>query len=197
MNKSADTATNTDKVYQKPVAGQPVTIPVCTSAKTPSIKVRWCNILKPFYYPASPGVARYSITCLLDPNNPEHEKFIKNLIAMENKEGTDTVLKDDICKNEDGEPVKSGLHLIKFQTKDKVKILKIKDSVAQEVSLSEELPYGSDVIITFDVIRYQQRIANQNPKKGLNFKPKSVTIVSVSTPSNTFQNKETEEEMPF
>jgi hypothetical protein len=198
MNKSTESHPNIDEIYKKPVAGQPIMQPVCTSVRTPVVKVRWCNILKPFHYPKSPSVARYSITCLLDPNNSEHETFIKNLRLMEHKEGTETVLKDDIAKNEHGDPVKSGLHIIKFQTKDPIKVLKRVGKDEREIKIDSELPYGSEVVITFDVIRYQQRILNQDPRKGLNFRPKFVSVVNVASPVTSFTPSQTsEEEAPF
>lgn len=196
MSKPTQAKVTIDKIYQKPIAGQPVTVPVITKAKTPVVKVRWCNIVKPFEYSGvKPQIPRFSITCLFDPNVPADEEFITKLRLMEHNEGTDTVLKDDIVKNELQEPVKSGLHWLKFQTKEKIII--IDGQTKREIDLTEEIPYGSDVIVTFDVVRYSQRLLNAPPKKGLNFKPKIVTIVKSASPINTFQTNEDYEGAPF
>lgn len=67
-----------------------VIMPGC---KTPVLEVKFSNLIKPFFYPNSPNVPRYSITCVIDPI--KNKDFLKSLQDIERAEKVDTILKNE------------------------------------------------------------------------------------------------------
>ena len=157
----------TEKVYKNPAmqAGNPLINSVSTSCKTPILPVKFCNLKRPFFYANSPGIARYSVTCILDPE--KDKEFISAIINIEKKEGVPTLLKSDPDKDEDGE--KSNKILIKFQTKDIVPVYVIGENGKPElIRLEDDLAKGEKISCVYDIIRYTKK--GLKLEHGLSFK---------------------------
>lgn len=152
---------------------QAVTSSVLTGAKTPKLKVKFCNICNPFYYNNSPAIPRYSITCILDPKLDK--AFIDVIKKIESEENSTSVLKEELVRGKnENETMKSGRYLVKFQGKDKVPVyLNKSNGTTIEYRIENELDMDSSVIVLYDVIRY---VKKDTQEKGLNFKPKAVYI---------------------
>jgi hypothetical protein len=171
--------------YEVPKVGQPVTSIIQTDARTPKLKVKFCNIITPFHYPNSPGVPRYSVTCVLDPE--EHRDFIEKIIKLEKKEniiGSQT-LKEDVFKDESGHMVKSGKFNMKFQTRDKIPVVVVKEGFPNTpTEIKNEIVFGDQVVIIFEVMRYTKKGLSSDMNKGISYQPKLVYLypheVSVS-----------------
>jgi len=107
------------QTYTSPKAGQSLITVIASGCKTPIIEVKYSNLIKPFYYPNSPKIPHYSITCIIDP--AEHLEFLEGIHSIEKNEHVDTVIKTDAVKK-NGEFITSGKSVMKFQGKDKIPI---------------------------------------------------------------------------
>lgn len=164
-------------VYQRPVPGQAVTSILLKDAKTPKLKVKFSNVVNEFYYPNSPTVPRWSVTCLLDPET-DHEFIskIENLEAKENIQGSHT-LKDDVYKDRNGQIVKSGKYIMKFQTRDKIPVIVVKPGFPQiPAELKQEIAFGDSVVLVFDIVRYTKKGFSVDLNKGISYQPKMIYL---------------------
>lgn len=184
--------------YKRPVAGQPVNHALHKDIRTPRFKIKFSNIYKPFFYDSTPMVPRYSVTCVIDPDH--HTDFIERLIALETREGVSeaNTLKDEVYKNVEGAMVNTGKHLMKFQAKDKPTIVFPGSNGA---TLTRELVEGDEVIVMFDIVRYNKKNPNGASTKGLSYQPKTIYIyptTPLSVGHSTFsQDTFDENDMPF
>lgn len=160
------------KKYKSPKAGQPLITTITSACKTPILPVKFCNLLKPFYYQNSPNVPRYSITCLVDPE--EHSEFISTIQTIEKNEKVETIIKSEIQKK-DGNSCFSGKLLIKFQGKDKIPVYVIEQEGAKPelIELEDELDEGENVHVVFDVLRYTKKNL-ATAEHGISFKPSCI-----------------------
>lgn len=184
--------------YKRPIPGQPVNNALHKDIRTPKFKIKFSNLYKPFFYDSSPMVPRYSVTCVIDPDT--HLDFIERLIALETREGITeaATLKDEVFKNAEGAMVATGKHLMKFQSKDRPTVIFPEDKSAQ---LTRELVEGDEVIICFDIVRYNKKNPNGPSTKGLSYQPKTIFIyptTQVSYGHSAFnQESFNENDMPF
>lgn len=162
------------KTYKNPTAGTPLISIIASDCKTPTIEIKFSNLLKPFYYPNSPTIARYSITCVFDPNSAK--EFLKGIQTIEKNENVDSIVKNDTIK-QNGELVTSGLVLIKFQSKDKIPVfIQSKKGDLELLELEDELAKGEDVIVNFDILRYTKK-NTMKTEHGLSFKPTQIILI--------------------
>jgi hypothetical protein len=165
----------TQKTYKNPTAGTPLISTISSGCKTPIIEIKFSNLIKPFYYPNSPTIPRYSITCVFDPISAK--EFLKGIQTIEKNEQVDSIIKNDTIK-QDGELVTSGLVLIKFQNKDKIPVfIQSKSGEIEPIELEDELARGEDVIVTFDILRYTKK-NTMKTEHGLSFKPIQITLIA-------------------
>ena len=158
-------------VYKNPTAGTPLISTISTGCKTPILKIKFCNLLRPFYYPNSPTIPRYSVTCIIDAE--EHKEFLKNIQSIEKNESVETIIKNETEKLE-GEYFNTGKLLIKMQGKDKIPVYLDKGGgKKEEVELEDELAKGEDVVVFYDILRYTKKNTTK-AEHGLNFKPTSI-----------------------
>jgi hypothetical protein len=163
------------KVYKNPQAGSPLLSTISSGCKTPVLEIKFCNLIKPFYYPNSPMIPRYSITCLVDPK--EHKEFLDGVKSIEKNEGVDSIIKFD-TKKEDGQTVNTGKLLIKFQSKEIIPVYLKKDNQEEElIELEDELARKEKVIVVYDILRYTKKNTVQT-EHGLSFKPTSILYFS-------------------
>ncbi len=160
------------KVYKNPKVGTPLISTISSGCKTPMINVKFCNLLNPFYYPNSPTVPRYSITCVVSPQ--EHSEFIGGLQAIEANEKVESIIKID-SEKKGNERLTTGNLLIKFQSKEKIPIYVQTNSNSNPdlIELEDELARGEKVIIVYDILRYTKKYS-ANVEHGLSFKPTSI-----------------------
>src|ERR1700677_455677 len=109
----------TKKTYKSPQAGKPLISSVMSGVSTPLLEIKFCNLIKPYYYRNSPTIARYSVTAFIDPI--EHKEFIKMIQGIEKAEDVESVFKHDTEK-EGSEYVETGKLLIKFNSKDLIPV---------------------------------------------------------------------------
>lgn len=158
-------------VYKNPTAGTPLISTISSGCKTPVLEVKFCNLVKPFYYPNSPKIARYSVTCVIDPI--EHKDFLDSLLMIEQREGVETIIKHETEK-QDKELVNTGRCLIKFQGKDQINIFSQKDPDQLEAMfLEDEFAKGEKIMIIYDILRYTKKNSFKT-EHGLSFKPISI-----------------------
>lgn len=153
-------------VYRKPQSGQPLISTISTGCKTPLLEVKFCNLVKPFYYPNSPTIPRYSVTCLADPT--EHKDFILGIQTIENNENVETIIKNDTVKK-DGQYVTTGKVIIKFQSKDMIPVF-VND---EQIILEDEFSRGEKISILYDILRYTKK-NTMKVEHGISFKPSRV-----------------------
>lgn len=181
-------------IYQRPVAGQAVTSIIFQNAKTPRVKVKFSNVVNPFRYPNSPTIDRWSITTIFHPD--KHFEFIGQIEKLEAKEDIkdSQTLKDDVIKDREGQIVKSGNFIMKFQTRDKIPVIVMKPGFPQvPAELKQEIAFGDEVIILFDVLRYTKKGLASDANKGVSYQPKMIYLY----PFEGEQNAPTEEHTPF
>lgn len=155
-------------VYKSPKAGQSLITTIASGCVTPLLEVKYSNLIKPFYYPNSPKIPRYSITCISDPK--EHKEFLDGILSIEKNEKVETVIKNDtVRKNND--IVNSGKACVKFQGKEKIPIYLIEDGKEIEIQLEDEFAQGEKICVFYDIMRYTKKNISQEPEYGLNFKP--------------------------
>lgn len=160
-------------VYKNPVAGQPLLSTISSGCKTPIIEVKFSNLIKAFYYPNSPTIPRYSITCVIDPS--EQKEFIKGIQSIERNEGVDSVIKNETVK-EKGELINTGNILLKFQSKDIIPVYIMreeKESKPEEIELEDELAKGERVVVEYDILRYTKK-NTMKTEHGLSFRPTAI-----------------------
>lgn len=146
--------------YNKPVAGRSLTNTIVNGFKTPKIKVRFSNVVHPFFYANAPEMPRYSLTCVLDAE--ENKKFIEQVLEIERREGTPTQFKNELKKQEDGSHIETGNHLLKFQLRENVPVMKIVGNRQPEpVKMTDEFPSGAVVEVVFDITRYVNKMTNK------------------------------------
>lgn len=154
---------------------------------SPVLKVKYCSLAKPFFYPSSPNIPRYSVTCILDP--VKDKEFLKVIREIEEKDKIDNSLKDDTQKDrETGEVSTTGRYLIKFSGKEKIPVSYVKnDKALSPDMLVEELKYGTECSVIFDVVQFTKK---DTKEKGLSFQASMVYV---------HDNKPVaeDEEMPF
>jgi len=177
-------------MYQAPVAGKALTSVVVQGLRTPILRAKFCNNQKPFYYPNSPQIPRYSITCLVDPE--ADAEFIKTISSIEKRENSaQTVLKADITKN-DGGFVNTGLCLLKFNDKKPIVVVQRIGEELSPYSSHEDLPMGSEVMIDFDIIRYTKKGSSE---VGLSLRPSLITLIVKKTQPQSISHEEYNEEI--
>ena len=145
-----------------------VIMPGC---KTPVLEVKFSNLIKPFFYPNSPNVLRYSITCVIDPI--KNKDFLKSLQDIERAEKVDTILKNESEKSGDFH-ANTGKILVKFQSKMKIPTYVIEgEGKPEEIDLQDELAKGEKIYIMYDVLRYTKK-NSMKTEHGLSFKPTAI-----------------------
>ena len=81
------------QVYKNPQPGTPLISTISSGCKTPVLDIKFSNLIRPFYYPNSPTIPRYSVTCIVDPDI--HKKFLHGIQTIEKNEKVDTIIKND------------------------------------------------------------------------------------------------------
>ena len=168
------------QVYKNPKIGQPLISVISTGCKTPILKVKFCNLFKPYYYANSPTIPRHSLTCVVDPE--EHKEFLKGIQTIEKNESVETIIKNETIK-EGTEHHLTGNVLIKFQSKDIIPIFVI-ESVKHEdgsgyidepcpIELEDELAGGEEVMVEYDILRYTKK-NTMKTEHGISFKPSKI-----------------------
>lgn len=129
---------------------------------SPFIRVQKTHIVTPYVYPGS-DVPRYGIVVEIEPEEEEQEGFLKQLEELATAEGVETIGHTD-----------EGLIFIKFQSKEPFPIcIEDPEQDAPEIELEDEIPYGTNVRIEFDLNLYYN---TSTRKKGFNFCPKKVIL---------------------
>lgn len=163
------------QVYKNPQAGQPLMSTISTGCKTPLLEVKFCNLVKPYYYANSPTIPRHSVTCVVDPEI--HKEFLKAIQTIEKNEKVETIIKNETVK-EGNEHLNTGKVLIKFQSKDliPVYIADKEDTVnrdPQQLELEDELAKGEKIMVVYDILRYTKK-NTMKIEHGLSFKPSCI-----------------------
>lgn len=130
---------------------------------SPFIRVQKTHIVTPYVYPGS-DIPRYGIVVEIEPDDEDQATFLKKLEELATAEGVETIGHTD-----------EGLIFIKFQTKEAFPIC-IEDPEEEEppeIELSDEIPYGTNLKIEFDLNLYYNTTTR---KKGFNFCPKKVIL---------------------
>jgi hypothetical protein len=159
------------QVYTNPTAGQQLMRTLISGCKTPVLEIKYCNLIHAFYYQNSPTVPRYSITCLVDPE--EHKEFLKGIQAIEKNEKVDTIIKTETVK-EGNESFSTGKVLIKFQSKELIPVYIQRDNgEAEPIELGDELARGERVMVVYDILRYTKKNTSETVH-GISFKPSCI-----------------------
>jgi len=163
------------QVYKNPKAGQPLISTISSGCKTPLLEIKFCNLLNPFYYPNSPTIPRYSITCLVDPI--EHKEFLKGVQTIEKNEMVDTIIKNDYVK-EGGEHLTTGKVTLKFQSKDLIPVYLgeedyLKNDGRSPIDLEDEIARGEKIMVVYDILRYTKK-NTMKIEHGISFKPSCI-----------------------
>lgn len=163
-------------VYQRPIPGQPVTSILVKDARSPKLKVKFSNVFNPFFYPNSPTVPRWSITCLVCPDkDSQFAQFIQDL--EEREKIKESSLKEDVLKDRDGQIVKTGQYQIKFQTRDKIPVIVCKPGFPQiPAEIKQEIAFGDRAEVVFDVMRYTKKGVSMDMNKGISYQPKLIYL---------------------
>ena len=173
--KKEKTEEKEKKIYKNTQKSSPLLVTISSGCKTPLIQVKFSNLVKPFYYPNSPSIPRYSVTCTFDAL--ANEQFIKNLQVIEENEGVESILKFD--KESDSENPRM---LVKFQTKNIVPIFiqfppsPISEELNSEpelIQLEDEFAKNEDIIVVYDILRYTPKFSQGN-QHALSFKPTAI-----------------------
>lgn len=163
----------TRQVYKNPKPGQPLISTISSGCKTPILEVKFCNLVNPFRYPNSPTVPRYSVTCVIDPQ--EHKEFLKGIQTIEKDEKVESILKNETVKEND-EHLTTGKVLIKFQTKDIIPVYmggEFPRGEVPTVELEDELARGEKILIVYDILRYTKK-NTMKTEHGISFKPSCI-----------------------
>lgn len=165
--------TQVRKVYKNPQPGQPLITTISSGCKTPLLEVKFCNLVNPFRYPNSPTVPRYSVTCVIDPD--QHKEFLKGIQTIEKDEKVETVIKNETVKENDN-VVNTGKVLLKFQSKDIIPVYmggEYPKGEAPPVELEDELARGERIVIIYDILRYTKK-NTMKTEHGISFKPSCI-----------------------
>lgn len=158
-------------VYKVPETGQPLITTISSGCKTPLLRVKFCNLLNPYYYPNSPTIARYSITCLVDPD--EHRDFLEGIQTIEKNENVDSIIKNETAK-EDRERVNTGMLLVKFQGKNQIPVYVVRGKEEPiAVALEDEFAADEKVMVIYEILRYTKK-NSMKAEHGISFKPLSL-----------------------
>ena len=165
--------TENTETYRNVPAGKALISVICSGCKTPVLEVKFCNLVKPYYYQNSPDIPRYSITCLVDTD--EHKEFLEGLQKIEKNEKVESIVKFDTKKIK-GEVVTTGKVLIKFQSRDMIPVYrKNENGEPIIVTLEDELSKDEKVMVIYDILRYTKKNSAKN-EYGLSFKPSCVYL---------------------
>lgn len=156
------------KTYKNPQAGQPLISTISSGCKTPLLEVKFCNLIKPFYYANSQNIPRYSVTCLVDP--AINKDFLKGIQTIETNEKVDSIIKNETIKEEDGERYTTGKVLIKFQSKEIIPVFLGDDYKEAPMELEDEFAKGEMIVVIYDILRYTKK-NTMTVEHGLSFKP--------------------------
>jgi hypothetical protein len=163
--------TQARQVYKNPQPGQPLITTISSGCRTPVVEVKFCNLIKPFYYPNSPTVPRYSVTCVIDPET--HKEFLKGIQTIEKNEKVESIIKNETVK-EGNEHLTTGKVLIKFQSKDVIPVYLAVNTPKGEqpplVELEDELARGEKIMVIYDILRYTKK-NTMKTEHGISFKP--------------------------
>ena len=168
---------STKQVYKNPSTGVPLISTISTGCKTPVLEVKFCNLVQPYYYANSPTIPRYSVTCVVDPD--QHKEFLRGVQTIENNEKVDSILKNDTAKS-NGEILTTGKVNIKFQSKDKITVYAVTKTESGEIAteteqldLEDELARGEKIMVVYDILRYTKKNTLKT-EHGLSFKPSCI-----------------------
>jgi hypothetical protein len=163
--------------FQGPPTGKPLISTISAECKTPVLEIKYSNIIMPFYYPNSPNIPRYSVTCYAEP--VKHKNFLASIQAIEKNEGVASILKADY-KKEEGELVTTGKVIVKFQTKDHIPIFIEEDGEVVPYDLKEELQRGEKISVVYDILRYTKK-NSLDTEHALSFKPTAIYYYPTET----------------
>lgn len=161
--------TQARQTYRNPQPGQPLITTISSGCRTPILEVKFCNLLKAFYYPNSPTVPRYSVTCAVDPE--AHKEFLKGIQTIEKNEKVESIIKNETVK-ENNEHLNTGKVLIKFQSKDLIPVY-LPTNPPEILELEDELARGERIMIIYDILRYTKK-NTMKTEHGLSFKPSCI-----------------------
>lgn len=170
-------------VYKNTQQGQPLISTISSGCKTPVLTVKFCNLVNPFRYPNSPTIPRYSVTCVVD--TEIHKDFLTGLQTIERDEKVESVIKNETMK-EDGEHFNTGNVLIKFQSKDQIKVYKSGKFPRGEtpiIELEDELAKGERIVVVYDILRYTKK-NTMKTEHGLSFKPTAIFLLDEGEDEN-------------
>lgn len=166
---------------------------VLRNYQSPVMKIKFSNLANPFFYPTTPTIPRYSVTCVIDP--VKNGEFLKMLRQIEEKDNITSTIKEETSKDkQSGSTFTTGKYLIKFNGKDKIPVSFVKnDRALPPDSAIEEPKWGTECSVIFDIVRY---IKKGTTEKGLSFQP-SLVYIHESAQNSTPFNAPKEEESPF
>ncbi len=149
---------------------------ISKDCRSPILSVKFCTLVKPFYYSSSPTIARYSICCVIDPKKDEQAEFLNGITCIEKSEHIPSILKPEMVKY-GSENVLTDKMLIKFQSKEPIPIYVV-DSTgsAQKITLEGEFEAGENVMVVYDILRYTVKKPNKPAENGISFKPKAIYL---------------------
>lgn len=149
---------------------------ISSGCKTPPLEIKFCNLVNPFYYPNSPTIPRYSVTCLVDPEI--HKEFLKTIQTIEKNEKVESIIKNEISKI-DGQHVNTGKVLIKFQSKEQIPVYVAgahsRTDGPTPIDLEDELAAGEKVVVVFDILRYTKK-NTMKTEHGISFKTSCIYL---------------------
>lgn len=162
---------NSHQVYKNPQINQPLLSTISSGCRTPLLDVKFCNLIKGFYYPNSPTIPRYSVTCIVDPE--KHSEFLNGIQTIEKNENVASILKKETIK-ENGEQGFTGKIIMKFQSKDHIPVFVVsKGKEPSPLELEDELAKDEKVMVVYDILRYTKK-NTMNIEHGLSFKPTEI-----------------------
>lgn len=149
---------------------------ISKDCRTPILPIKFCTLVKPFYYATSPNVPRYSLSCVVDPKKDVEAVFLSGIESIEKNEHIPSILKKEMVKT-GSENVLSGKMLIKFQSKEKIPVYVVgNDGSAQEITLEGEFESGENVMVVYDILRYTIKKANKPAENGISFRPTAIYL---------------------
>ncbi len=163
------------QTYRSTQGNTPLISTVISGLKSPVLKIKFSNVVTPYYYPNSPRVPRYSITGVFD--RDEEKEFLETIQKIEQRESVDSIMKCE-TENIDGKKcINAKKILIKFQAKDPIPVFQSVESKIEVIELEDELSRGESVQVEFDVLRYTKRHTAEEKKHALSFKPSKVWLL--------------------
>lgn len=166
------------KKYSAPKEGASLVTVISTGMTTPIVQIKYSTLVAPFYYPNSPSVPRFSVTCVFDPKL--HNDFLQNLQKIEKAHKVETVIKNETEKNE-GELYHTGKFLIKFQDRKKIPVYENDFEESQEglppelLELESELQKDEQVSIVFNIMRFTKKNTAQ-VEHGISLVPTAIHL---------------------